>query len=129
MALQFHEDIAASKDADQPFQHLPRLFFDGSPVALPVKGGQWTFVATRKTNQAARVRAEFIVGGERIFGLTQFGGYIAQLGTSDEAAEILIARTVFSQQGKPIRFRCVDLRTNQGTNVAFLAAMWNRGAP
>lgn len=128
VTLEFYEDVAATEDDCEAFEHSSGLQFCGRAiVALTVDGGERTFVAAGEADEAGCVGAEFFVGGEGKFGFTGLCGDVAELGVGDEAAEVLITGAVFGEEGEAVsRFVLldgVDFCPNKSADAVFFGGV------
>jgi hypothetical protein len=90
MALQFHVDIAAAKDASQAFDRALRLLHPASGQ----RGGQRTFIASGKAHYPGGMFLQFFMPD------CSFAFLRAQLHSGDQAAEILIAKAGRNEEGE-----------------------------
>ena len=90
MALQFHIDIVAAKDAGQAIHRAPRLFH----ATTSQRGGEWAVIASGQADQPGSMFLQLI------FANRAFAFLGPQLHFCDQAAEVLVAGARRDEKGK-----------------------------
>src|ERR1700730_7027809 len=90
MALQFHIDVAATKDVDQVFYRTPRFFH----AALRQRRGERTIITPGEADEPGRMLLQLFSAD------SAFAFLRPQFHLCDQAAEVLVAGAGTDEKGK-----------------------------